>query len=109
MHIVTLKLLKEATQKYADARGEIEARHRIVEKVRWHNFTEVRAIFPDADNVDGYVIFNIRKNRYRLVTVIHYAKTMKELKTGGHVYVRSFLTHKEYDKKENWDRRYGKK
>ena len=109
MHIVTLKRLKEATQKYADARDEITAWYKIVERVRWHNFTEVRAIFPDADNVTGYVIFNIRKNRYRLVTVIHYAKTVKELKTGGHVYIRSFLTHKEYDNKGNWDRRYGRK
>ena len=31
-------------------------------------------MFKDADFVDGYVIFNIRHNRYRLVTVIPYAK-----------------------------------
>jgi mRNA interferase HigB len=46
--------------------------------VRWHNFDEVRRTFKDADSVEGYAIFNMRHNRYRLVTVIHYAKTTKE-------------------------------
>ena len=63
----------------------------------------------DADNVKGYVIFNIRQNRYRLITVIHYAKTDKVRRTLGHVYIRSFLTHKEYDNPANWDRRFGTK
>jgi mRNA interferase HigB len=64
----------------------------IVEAVRWHNFSEVRRMSKDADHVDGYVIFNIRQNRYRLITVIHYAKTTGEKRTEGHVYIRSFLT-----------------
>ena len=62
----------------------------------------------DADSVDGYVVFNIRHNRYRLITIIHYAKTTSERQTQGHVYIRSFLTHEEYDNRSNWDRRYGK-
>ena len=65
-------------------------------------------MFKDADSIEGYVIFNIRGNRYRLVTVIHYAKTKQE-RTEGHVYIRSFLTHKEYDNPSNWDRRFGTK
>lgn len=80
-----------------------------MESIRWHNFTEVREMFKDADYVDGYVIFNIRRNRYRLITVIHYAKTSEENQTDGHVYIRSFLTHKEYDNRENWDRRFARK
>jgi mRNA interferase HigB len=81
----------------------------IVEAVRWHSFIDVRKIFKDADSVDGYVIFNIRQNRYRLVTVIHYSKTTDERQTEGHIYIRSFLTHKEYDNRRNWDRRFGTK
>src|SRR6516162_11874107 len=81
----------------------------IVKEVRWHNFLEVRNTFKDADNVKGYVIFNIRQNRYRLITVIHYAKTDKVRRTQGHVYIRSFLTHKEYDNPANWDRRFATK
>jgi mRNA interferase HigB len=81
----------------------------IVEAVRWHNFLEVRSAFKDADNAKGYVIFNIRQNRYRLVTIIHYARTMTQKRTQGHVYIRSFLTHKEYDNLANWDGKFGRK
>lgn len=107
MHLVTRRHLREAMDKYPDAARDIAAWARIVESVRWHNFAEVRSWFTDADNVDGYTIFNIRKNRYRLVTIIHYAKTSQEKQTEGHVCIRSFLTHKEYDSRKNWDRRFG--
>jgi mRNA interferase HigB len=36
------------------------------------------------------VIFDFRRNRYRLVTVIHYAETTNPQRTKGHVYIRSF-------------------
>jgi mRNA interferase HigB len=100
--------LREAMKSYPDAANEIMAWTTIVEAVRWHRFEDVRGMFKDADFVDGYVIFNLRHNRYRLITVIHYAKTSDEKQTQGHVYIRSFLTHKEYNNRGNWDRSYGK-
>jgi mRNA interferase HigB len=109
VHLVTRKHLRDATESYPDAANEIQAWIVIVKAVRWHNFNEVRQVFKDADSVNDYVVFDFRKNRYRLITVIHYAKTKDEQKTEGHVYVRSFLTHKEYDNPNNWDRRYGTK
>jgi mRNA interferase HigB len=68
-------------------------------------FRKSAACFTDADDVNGYVVFNIRRNRFMLITVIHHAKAATE----GHVYIRSFLTHKEYDNPANWDRRFGTK
>ena len=109
VHVVTRKHLSEAIDRYPDAANEIKAWLGIVEVVRWHNIDDVRATFRDADPVDGYVVFDIRHNRYRLITVIHYAKTTSERQTKGHVYIRSFLTHKEYDNRNNWDRRFGTK
>jgi mRNA interferase HigB len=109
VHIVTRRHLSEAIKAHPDAATEVEAWVSIVEAVRWHNFEEVRVTFKDADNVDGYVIFNVRHNRYRLVTVIHYAKTTEGMRTGEHVYIRSFLTHKEYDNRGNWDKEFGTK
>jgi len=38
--------------------------------VRWRNIPEVQATLPDADPVKGYVVFDFRKNRYRLITII---------------------------------------
>lgn len=107
VHIVTRRHLNEAITRYPDAANELRAWAGIVESVRWHNFAEVRSWFGDADYVGGYVIFNLRQNRYRLVTVIHYAKTTEEKQTEGHVYIRSFLTHREYDHRSNWDKRFG--
>jgi len=104
MHIVTRKHLSEAMERCPDAAKEIKAWVGIVDAVRWHNFAEVRGMF-----VDGYVIFNIRQNRYRLITVVHYSKMRDDKQTEGHVYIRSFLTHREYDNRSNWDKRFGTK
>jgi mRNA interferase HigB len=103
MHIVTRRHLREAIQRYPDAARELAAWITIVEGVRWQSFLEVRRTFPDADSVQGYVVFNIRGNRYRLITVAHYARQ----DTQGHIYIRSLLTHKQYDDPANWDRRFG--
>jgi len=105
--VVTRKHLSEAMKRYPDAANEIKAWVGIVEAVRWHDFAEVRGMFEDADAVDGYVIFNVRQNRYRLVTVLHYAKTTDGRQTQGHVYIRSFLTQKEHDSRSNRNKRFG--
>jgi mRNA interferase HigB len=109
MYIVTRRHLKEAIDRYPDAANEIKAWAAIVEAVRWHNFPEVRSMFVDADYVSGYVVFNLRQNRYRLITVIHYAKWRDNKQTGGQVYIRSFLTHKGYNNPANWGRKFGTK
>ena len=103
VYIVTPRHLGEVAQQYPDTANEIAAWAKIVEAVRWHSFPEVSSTFKDADYVNGYVVFNIRRNRYRLITVIHYAK----IQTEGHVYIRSLLTHKQYENPANWDRRLG--
>ena len=102
VHIVTRKHLSEAADDYADAAKELSAWQTIVENARWRTIIEVRQTFGDVDAVDGYVVFNIRGNRYRLITVIHYAKD-RPRKTEGHVYIRSFLTHADYGYGGKWD------
>lgn len=104
-HIVTRRHLVEILENYPDAANEIMAWTTIVQAVRWCNFTEVIETFKDADFVNGYLVFNIRRNRYRLITVAHFAKPH----TDGHVSIRSFLTHKQNDNPGNWDRRFGTK
>ncbi len=109
VQIVTRRHLEEAAEAHKDAADELKEWQRIVKAARWRKFEDLRSIFKDADDVDGYVIFNVRHNRYRLITVVHYAKTIEEKQTKGHVYIRSFLTHKEYNNPANWDRKYGRK
>jgi mRNA-degrading endonuclease HigB of HigAB toxin-antitoxin module len=52
------------------------------------------------------VVFNIKKNDYRLITAVHYEKAVKDMHgkaklVEGKVYLFFFLTHGEYDK-ESW-------
>jgi mRNA interferase HigB len=104
MHIITEKHLNRAAEQYPDSAKEIAAERKIVRAARWRNLVEVRQVFKDADAVKGYVIFNIRQNRYRLVTILHYSREKDGRLTEGHAYIRSFLTHKEYRDPANWDR-----
>jgi mRNA interferase HigB len=104
MHVITRKHLAEAGDRYRDAAKEIAAWNKIVTAARWRSFVDVRRVFKDADDVDGHVVFNVRRNRYRLVTVIHYSREKDGRVTEGHIYIRAFLTLKEYDNRANWDR-----
>ena len=88
--------LQEAVIEHKDAATELGAWIKIAKTQRWRNFAELRASFPDADVVDGFAVFNIR--RYRLIASVHYAKVIDKRLTLGHVYVGAFLTHKAYDR-----------
>jgi mRNA interferase HigB len=104
MHVVTRKHLIDAERRFPDAAKEIRAWCQIACHARWRNPEDVRRVFKDADNVDGYVVFNIRQNRYRLITIIHYAREREGRLTEGHIYIRSVLTHRQYDNRANWDK-----
>jgi mRNA interferase HigB len=98
VHIVTIKRLQQASEDHLEAAQAIGSWVRVVKSAPWRNFNELRASFPDADDVDGFVVFNIRHNRYRLLVAVHYAKVIDERLTLGHVYIGSFMTHQEYDR-----------
>jgi mRNA interferase HigB len=98
VHIVTVKRLQQASEEHGEAAREIGSWILIVREARWQSFQELQACFPDADNVDGFVVFNIRHNRYRLIVAVHYAKIIDRRLTLGHVYIGSLMTHKEYDR-----------
>lgn len=104
MHVITRKHLTKAEASYPDAAKEIRSWYKIVSNARWQNFVDVRQVFKDADDVDGYVVFNIRQNRYRLLTIVHYSREKENRLTEGHVYIRSFLTHRQYENRANWDK-----
>jgi len=105
VHIISRKHLKEAGEKYENAAKELNAWYAIVKRVRWKDFTEVRSTFTDADYVDGYVVFDIRNNRY--ITKIVYCHHIEgeEGMTEGHVFIKNILTHTEYNNRANWERK----
>src|SRR5262249_13190117 len=64
-----------------------------IENTDWRNFGDVRESFPSADQVGALVVFNVGGNKYRVIADVHYRPQKP-----AWVYVRSVLTHKEYDK-----------
>ncbi|WP_020590037.1 type II toxin-antitoxin system HigB family toxin [Desulfobacter curvatus] len=90
MHIITRKKILDFVKKYPGCATALDAWYRIVKNTRFANFAELRGVFPSADQVDGFTVFNIGGNKVRLIAAIHY-NTQR-------LYIRHVLTHKEYDK-----------
>ncbi len=74
-----------------------EASNHITENIReqypeieWREITDLRKVFPSADQVGKFTVFNIGGNKVRLITAIHYNRKL--------IFIRNVLTHKEYDK-----------
>lgn len=57
------------------------------------NFAQLRQLFPSADLVGNFTVFNISGNNYRLITYIDYQAQI--------IFIRDVLIHADYDK-ENW-------
>lgn len=93
MRIISRKALREFWEQHPDAQSGLLLWYERVFDANFNNFNQVRKVFPSADLVSNFTIFNISGNRYRLIVYIDYEYKM--------VFIRSVLTHAEYDK-EKW-------
>lgn len=90
VHIISRKRLLEAAQTHGDGLDiALDVWYRIAHRASWKSLADIRQVFPSADGVGKYTVFNIKGNSYRLITVIFYPKTL---------FIRDVLTHAEYDK-----------
>ncbi|MCP5109742.1 MAG: type II toxin-antitoxin system HigB family toxin [bacterium] len=92
MNVVSRRGLIDATGRHPDALDEVLTWYKIARKATWKGLHEVRRTYPTVDQVGDVLIFNIRGNRYRLITRVSYQ--------AGRLYVKGLLTHSEYDRKE---------
>jgi mRNA interferase HigB len=90
VHIISKKRLVAAGNRYPGALASLVRWYRVAKKARWTNIHATRADFPHADPLGKFAVFNIKRNEYRLITVIHYNRLK--------IYIRLVLTHGEYDK-----------
>lgn len=95
MHIISRKVLRQFWEQYPDSKSALERWFKIVQRTNFHNFAELRDVFPSADKIGDWIVFNIAGNKYRLITAIHFNRSK--------VYIRHVLTHQEYDK-GSWKR-----
>jgi len=80
----------EAAERHRGLGGPLDAWYRIAKKAIWQNLVDVRRVFPSADAVGKFTVFNIKGNAYRLITEINYQT--------GRIFLRDVLTHAEYSK-----------
>ena len=90
VHIITRKTLIQFWEKHPDSQTALMRWFKIVQRTEFNSFAELRQVFPSADKLDHWIIFNIDGNKYRLITSIHFNR--------GKVYIRHVLTHTEYDR-----------
>jgi mRNA interferase HigB len=90
MHVISRKKLKQSVARHSDLEVPLDVWFRIAKRGEWKNLADVRRTFSSADAVGKWTVFNIKGNRYRLITEINYAF--------GRIYVRHLLTHAEYDR-----------
>jgi len=89
MHVITRRRLNEFAEKHPDARSSLARWYTIMRKSRFPNFAQLREIFPHADQVGKFTVFNIGGNKVRLIAAVHYNRSK--------IYIRHVLTHQEYD------------
>ncbi len=78
-------------QKHKETKSQLEAWYYEVKNANWRSPIEVKEKYGNASIIGGNkVVFNIKGNKYRLVTKINY-----RMKT---VSIKFIVTHTEYDK-----------
>jgi len=93
LHVISRRKLLEAAKVHTELVGPLDVWYRIARKARWSSLMEVRQMFPSADAVGKFTVFNITGNAFRLITEINYQT--------GKIFLRHVLTHAEYNK-EGW-------
>ncbi|MBW4631555.1 MAG: type II toxin-antitoxin system HigB family toxin [Iphinoe sp. HA4291-MV1] len=93
MRIISKRTLREFWEKHSNAQTGLLLWYQRISNSQFQNFNDLRQVFPSADQVGNFTVFNISGNNYRLITYIDY-----DYQT---VFVRALLTHAQYDK-EKW-------
>lgn len=90
MRIISRKMIREYGVGDPAAKKPLDEWFRRLRATTANNFAELKLTFPAADQVGTCTVFNVGGNKYRIITKIVY-----RFQT---VYLRSIMSHKEYDR-----------
>jgi len=90
VRVVSKSAWREAIVQDHTIEGPIADWYKVAKCAEWKNLVDVRKVYPHADYVDPYTVFNIKGNTYRLIVKIEYRWQI--------IFVKNLLTHDEYDK-----------
>jgi mRNA interferase HigB len=85
-------LLRLLAGKAADVKTDALNWYRSAKAAEWKCFNDVHTEIPDADLVEGLLVFNIRQNRFRLIVLPVFSRRT--------LYIKALLDHKTYERKE---------
>ena len=91
VHVMTKKAINEYCTLYKEASSQLMAWYYEAKNAQWNNPLEVKKKYGTASIIGGTrVVFNIKGNKYRLVTKVNYQMKV--------VFIKFFGTHQEYNK-----------
>ena len=90
VRILARSTLREFWEKYPDSETGLKTWFTKMKKAVYKSPAEIISDFKGADYVNGYVVFNIAKNKYRLIVAFRYDTQF--------CYIHFVGTHTEYDK-----------
>jgi mRNA interferase HigB len=89
MNVISFKRIRDFTALHNDAGSSLKSWYTVVKRANWQNFAELKQAYPSADLVGRHVVFNIKGNKYRLISrVVFRSQT---------VFIVAVMTHKDYD------------
>ncbi|MGI0482313.1 type II toxin-antitoxin system HigB family toxin [Geminocystis sp. CENA526] len=74
MRIISTSKLKLDANKYPDIKPVIDSWCQVVKNIKWNHLEDVKTVYPTAEAVNNFTVFNLKGNKYRLIVAIDYAK-----------------------------------
>ena len=90
LRIISERRIGDFGERHSDARSALANWTRAVRAAVWRTQADIRGHFHDSDLVGERTVFNIAKNRYRLIAYINFSARI--------VYIKEILSHRDYSK-----------
>lgn len=89
MRVIGEDIIEAFVKEHPMAKKSVEAWLRVIKNNVFRHFADLKGFIRSADYVKPYTIFNISKNKYRLISQVVYGIQA--------VQVERIIAHKEYD------------
>jgi mRNA interferase HigB len=91
LRVIAKKILRDFWTKHPDSEQQLKSWYKEAEEALWKNPNEIKREYPSASVLeDNRIVFNIKRNKYRLIIRINYHYQM--------IWIRFIGTHAQYDK-----------
>ena len=90
VRVIARKTLRDFWTGHKDSEAQLTEWYQVVSSSNWKSPHDVKEVYPNADFIgNNRMVFNICRNKYRLIVVFRYNIQM--------AFIRFIGTHKQYD------------